>query len=319
MKSFFQVLNKPITLFILLVMCTSCTRMAVKPDGGVYYTIPPVTYFRETPGYASRNVATVYRGEQVEILSGAEGEWRQVKTVKGQQTGWIQYALLNRTPIPAESFYVQQETPLRDTPEKEGFSRRTLNRGDKVRKLSDNQQGWWWVLADKDESLGWLPAATLSERQPVTPSAAQKAAAPAGKTSPGVAKDTPPAAPSNFYVAVASLNLHQLPLVSSQVVKVLKFNDKVERIAQPSGPWLKVRFPETGAQGWAQALFLTASPSKTPKVFPPKKKKLPKRPRPLKPDDSPPEVDEPEVMSKANHEKIGRAGLRARPPAGANA
>jgi uncharacterized protein YgiM (DUF1202 family) len=269
--------------------------MAVKPGGGFYYTIPPVTYIRETPGYTGRNVATVYRGEQVEVLSGREGEWRQVKAVKGQQTGWIQYALLNRTPIPAESFFVQQETPLRDTPEKEGFSRRVLNRGDKVRKLSDNQKGWWWVLADKDESLGWLPAVMVSERQPQTPPAAPKAD-PAGKTSPGVAQATPPDAPSNLYVAVASLNLHQLPLVSSQVVKVLNFKDNVEKIAQSSGQWLKVRFPETGAQGWTQAFFLTESPLKTPKVFPPKKKKPAQQPRRPRPDDSQPEVVEPEVM-----------------------
>ncbi len=296
MKSLIRNLKNPLTLLLVLVICNSCALMAARPARDFSYTIPSVTYIRESPGYASRSIATVYRGEQVEILSGVEGDWRQVRTVKGQQVGWIQHALLSPAPIPAESFYVQQETPLRDTPQKEGISRRVLQRGDKVRKLSDNQKGWWWVLVDKDESLGWLPAAMVSERQPEKAPGEKKAAELPGKSPPAPATAATSAAPPYFYAAVASLNLHQLPLVSSPVVKVLKFKDKVEKIAQSSPQWVKVRFPETGAQGWAQTPFLSESPLNAPKVFAPKKKRPPQRPRPLKPDDSQPEIVEPEVM-----------------------
>lgn len=285
-------LMKPVALLFLLVACASCALTPVTGPQEVYYTIPPITYFRESPDYASPNVATVYRGEQVKILSKTADNWCRVQTVQGQQIGWMQRALLSPVPIPTETFIIREnEVPLRDAPQKEGSSRQILQRGDKVRKLSENQQGWWWVLVEKDQSLGWLPPA-------VTASATEKAA-PGPTAEPGKPSSPLPPPKPNYFVATANLNLYLLPLVDSKVVKVLRFNDKVEKIAQSGADWFKVRYPETGAQGWARAIALTESPLPAPKVFPAKRKKALKRFGPLKPAEpgtTQPEELEPEVM-----------------------
>jgi uncharacterized protein YgiM (DUF1202 family) len=278
-------------ILAVAVICSSCATLQSQQPPTVYYTIPSVTYFRDSPGYASRNVATVYRGEQVVILSKIADNWCQVKTVQGGQTGWIQRPLLSPVPIPTETYSVQeQEVPLRDVPQKEATSRQVLHRGDQVRKLSENQQGWWWVLVEKDESLGWLPGSAVSKGAPAAAGPGQ-AAGPAGEKTGGAG----PASPSYVFVATATLNLHLLPLADSQVVKVLKFKDKAEKIAQSGSTWLKVKYPETGAQGWAQAAALTASPLTAPKVFPPKKKALVKKTRRQK--TAVPEVPQPEAPS----------------------
>jgi len=293
-------LGKLLTLLFLITMVSSCALLQPKPPANIYYTIPSVTYFRDNPGYASSNVATVYRGEQVKILSKmANSDWCQVQTVPGGQIGWIQRPLLSPVPIPTETYSVKEPAvPLRDVPQKEGISRQVLRRGDKVRKLSENPQGWWWVLVEKNESLGWLPGTALSEQANAAPPVGQ-AAGPSEAGSAETAVSAPPAPPTYLYVAVANLDLHLLPLLTSQVVKVMKFNDKVEKIALSGAEWLKVRYPETGAQGWVQAPTLTEAPSQTPKVFPPKKKRPLKRPRSVKhaePETLQPEEIEPEAM-----------------------
>jgi uncharacterized protein YgiM (DUF1202 family) len=284
-----RVLSKLLALLFLTAMGNSCAVLMPQPSPEVFYTIPSVTYFRNSPGYASASVATVYRGEQVIILSTLANDWCRVQTVQGHQVGWIQRPLLSPVPIPTKIYSVQPaEVPLRDTPQKEGVSRQVLKRGDKVRKLSENQQGWWWVLVEKDESLGWLPATTLAEQAPGAAPAEQAAGESLASAAP----------PPTLYVAVANLDLHLLPLVDSQVVKVLKFNNKVERIAQSGSDWLKVRYPETGAEGWAQSPALTESPLPAPKVFPPKKKRPLTRPQftPAETETPQPEEIEPEAM-----------------------
>ena len=234
-------LRKLIPVIALLVICTSCALILPQAPPDIYYTIPSVTYLRESPGYASRNVATVYRGEQVKILNQIAGDWCEVQTVQEQQVGWIQRPLLSPVPVPAEKYTVQeQEVPLRESPQKEAVSRQVLHRGDQVRKLDGNQQGWWRVLVEKDESLGWLPGSAVSKAAPEQ-AAAPLAAGSSASAAPGVNLAAPATAPKYFYVATAELDLHQLPLASSQVVKVLKFNNKVERLAQSNLELLKVR------------------------------------------------------------------------------
>jgi uncharacterized protein YgiM (DUF1202 family) len=295
-------LNKLLALLFLLAMAASCAVLKPQPPANLYYVIPSVTYFRDSPGYASANVATVYRGQQVKILSKIADDWCQVEAVPGGQVGWIQRPLLSPVPIPTVTYTVTAaEVPLRDVPQKEAVTRRVLHKGDLVRKLSENQQGWWWVLVEKGESLGWLPGNVLSAQGEAGAPAGQAAAAPSKAGVEEAAISAPPAPPPYLYVAVANLNLHLLPLVSSQVVKSLKFNDKVEKIGQSGVEWLKVRYPETGAQGWAQTPTLTASPPKTPKVYPPpKKRRILKRPqrgvKPAEPGTPQPEEIAPEAM-----------------------
>lgn len=293
-------LGRSIWLVVLVLVLSSCA-LTERLTGGkqgpeVYYTIPSVTYIREFPGYASRIVDTVYRGEQVTILSRIEGEWCRVQT-PGNQQGWIQQPLLSPVPLRVETYYVQvAEVPLREEPHKEVISRQILHRGAEVRKLAENEQGWWRVLVVKDKSMGWLPAATVAASPPqeTLPGAAkarseEKAAETASRSRP---------APKQFFVAINSLELHLLPLVSSEVVKVLQFNEKVEEVYRSGSKWLKVRYPETGVQGWTLASYLSESAAKAPKPAAGKKGRVRLRPgrRDLKKEQMQPEDLEPEIM-----------------------
>jgi len=271
--------------------------MGSRRVSGVYYTVPPVTYIREFPGYASEIVVTVYRGEQVTVLSNIKEEWCQVQTVTGQ-TGWMQRPLLSPVPIPIETYYVQApEVPLRPEPHQEIISRLVLHRGDEVRKLAEKEQGWWRVLVEKDKSLGWVPAATLASSPPpetLSGVTEQPSQAGAQERAP-----SPRSLPKQYFVATATLELRLLPLVSSPVVKVLQFNDKIEEVYQSGSKWLKVKYPETGVQGLTQTSYLSESPAKTPQPVSAKKKKAPRKTRHPKGQRKPaeqPQILEPEIM-----------------------
>ena len=88
---FFKKLRGPISLLFMIMIINSSTSLGANLGQDVSYTTPPVAYIRESPGYDSPNVATVYRGEQVKVLSRGAAGWCQVKTVQSQQVGWIQY------------------------------------------------------------------------------------------------------------------------------------------------------------------------------------------------------------------------------------
>jgi hypothetical protein len=289
--------GRSILLLFLLVILKSCALIGGRQAPGVYYTMPPVTYIRELPGYASEIVVAVYRGEQVKILSNIKDEWCQVQTVVGGETGWMQRPLLSPVPIPIETYYVQApEVPLRPEPHQEIISRLVLHRGDEVRKLAENERGWWRVLAEKNKSLGWLPAATLASSPPP-----ETLSGVAGQPSQvGVQESSSSRSlPKQYFVAAATLELHLLPLVSSPVVKVLQFNDKIEEVYQSDSKWLKVKYPETGVQGWTQTSYLSESPAKAPQPVRPKKKKAPRKTGPPKGKKKPtgqPEDLEPEIM-----------------------
>jgi SH3-like domain-containing protein len=289
----FKKLGGLISLFFMVMLITPPASLDAKPNQDVYYTIPPVTYIRESPGYDSPNAATVYRGEQVKVLSRGAAGWCQVQTVQGRQVGWIHCQLLSTVPIATRIYYIQEnKVALQDTPQKEGTSRKLLHRGDKVRKLSENQQGWWWVLSEKGNSLGWVPATAVSESEPKSPPP-NRAAGPSGKGGVGVKASALQVSNQFFYVAIPFINLHRLPLVSSPVVKVLRFNDRVEKIDTSGSKWLKVRYPDTGAEGWAYSPYMAESSQEAPKVFPQKKRtkvRGPGRPKPTGPEKPEPEV-----------------------------
>lgn len=251
-----------VVLLLVLSSCSLTERLTVsEPGPEVYYTMPPVTYIREFPGYASRIVDTVYRGEQVTILSRTKGEWCRVQT-PGNQPGWMPYPLLSPVPVRVETYYVQAaEVPLREEPHKEVISRKVLYRGAEVRKLAENDQGWWRVLVVKDKSLGWLPAETVAASQETSPG---EGGLRPEEDAAGTASLSRPAA-KQFFVAITSLELHLLPLASSPVVKVLHFNEEVEEVYRSDSQWLKVRYPETGVQGWTLASYLSDSAGKEPK------------------------------------------------------
>jgi uncharacterized protein YgiM (DUF1202 family) len=298
----FKNLSKPIPLLLLIVAISSCASMSPQTSQEIYYTTPPVTFLRESPRYDSPNVATVYRGDQVVLLSRKAADWCEVKAVQSETFGWIQSPLLSAQPIPTPTYLVQaSKVRLQSTPQKNAPAPEVLSRGDKVRKLSENQQGWWMVLAEKDKSLGWLPATAVSGLKPETASP-PPAATPSGEGAAKVAASPAPLPKQLYYVATGDLNLHSLPLSSSQVVNTLKFNDRVEKIGQSDSQWIKVRYPVNGAQGWTQGMFLADASLKSPREFPqPAQKrrtrlKRPVCPKPAEPEKTQPKETEPVVL-----------------------
>jgi hypothetical protein len=294
--------GRAIWLVFLLMTVNSCalTESLTQSLAGdkqgpeVSYAKPPVTYIREFPGYASQPVGTVYQGEEVVLLSRLkDNDWRRVQNSAGRR-GWIQGALLSPVPLRVETYYVQAEAvPLRQEPHEEVISRQFLGRGAEVRKLAENDQGWWRVLVEKDKSLGWLPAETLGPYPPKK-SLVGAAGRPAGTET--VSSSQP--APKQFFVAANNLELRLLPLAGSEVVKILQFNDKVEEVYRYGSQWLKVKYPETGVQGWTLASYLSDSAVKAPKSAVGEKKKAPARPsrRDLRKKPIMPEELEPEIM-----------------------
>jgi uncharacterized protein YgiM (DUF1202 family) len=295
-------LSKSIPLLLLVVAINSCAAMDPKTSQEIAYTTPPVTFLRESPRYDSANVAAIYRGDQVVVLSRKATDWCEVKAVQSGKFGWIQSPLLSDQPIPTSIYSVQvSQIRLQSSPQKSAPSPEALSRGDKVRKLTENQEGWWMVLDEKDKSLGWIPATAVSGLKPATASPAP-VAAPSGEGAAKVAASSPPAPIRLYYVATSNLNLHSLPLVSSQVMNTLKFNDRVEKIGQSDSRWIKVRYPVTGAQGWTQEMFLADASLKTPRAFPQHTQrkrthlKRPVCPKPAEPEKTQPEEVEPVVL-----------------------
>ena len=270
----FQKLSRSILLLFMVVAINSCantspaTSQNQNQHQNISYTTPPVTFMREFPKYDSSKVGAVYRGDQVAIMSRQADDWCMVQAVQNGKIGWIQSALLSAAPISTPTYFVQvSKVRLQDTPQKNASSPEVLSQGDRVRKLGENQEGWLMVLAEKDRGLGWIPASAVAEQPPAT-APPLRAAGPAGQSATRGTASPPPAAKQLYYVATDNLNLHSLPLVSSQVVNTLQFNDRVEKISQSDPQWIKVRNPANGVQGWAQGMFLADSSLKTPRSFP---------------------------------------------------
>lgn len=269
-----------------LVLFCSCA--ATHQNKEVFYSVPPVTYLRECPDFDCPPVGELYNSDQVKLLAEADHGWWQVQVQRDQKVGWTRRDLLSETPIQAETYYISAEgVPLRATPNKEVISRTRLAYGDKVQKIGE-QGSWWRVLAEKDKSLGWIPAETAVAEPPeklgIKPAPYDDSKKP-GKTSSGKASSKSPPSPQVFYVAADVVNLHLIPFAGSQVVKVLGVNNKVEKISE-AGSWVKVRYPDTGAEGWVWGRYLRDSPVTdktqiiTRKKKPARKTRIPGQPSP---------------------------------------
>jgi uncharacterized protein YgiM (DUF1202 family) len=244
----------------------------VETKPSVYYVTPVITYLKECPGYDCKVVGELYRADRVEQLEAKDNWWR-VRLDKGTLTGWLQPELLSPTPVEAAYYYVAADSlELRDCPGPDCPLAKILLKGDRVQKIAENDQGWFRVLVEKDASIGWIPAAQVSDQavQPEATSAPEK---------------------EYYYAAAATTNLYSLPLFSSKIVKVLPLNEKMEKLAQHGKDWFKVRHPGSGAEGWAAAKDLKTSPVT---AEPPKpKKKFRKKPAPKPQPEAPPD---PEAM-----------------------
>lgn len=247
-------------LIFILISLNSCALYKDKTKIESFYSIPTVTYLRECPNYDCQVVTEVYNTDEVILLEKSDNDWWRVQSLRDQKIGWTQRDLLSVAPIQAKNYYITvDELPLRGSPSEEVISRNLLAYGDKVQKIAESN-GWWRVLVEKDRSIGWIPDSMASENPPEQ-LRIEKAKIKQPEKTGKVSSHTQPSAKSNYYfVAAESLKLHILPIINSNIVKVLKINDKVEKISQSGSDWFKVRYLDTGAEGWAPARYLKESP-----------------------------------------------------------
>ncbi len=266
---------KAIVLILPSVFLISC---ATPPKIDSFYSIPTVSYLRECPNYDCPVVTEVYNADKVKLLEKKDANWWQVQSSRDLKIGWTQRDLLSEAPIVAKNYYVTAESlPLRDSPSEDVVSRNLLGYGDKVQKIAE-KGGWWRVLVNKDKSLGWVPAAQVSEEQPAPAEMEKGKSSESEQAVKGSPASTPPVKPGLYYVAAETLKVYLIPLSTARVLKVLILNDKVEKISQHGSDWYKVRL-DTGAEGWVQVRFLKDSPvTKKTQIVTPMKKSRKKAP-----------------------------------------
>ena len=243
-----------VALGLILILAGSCAKAPVITQPIHFYIIPEITYLRESPGYEERVLSQLNRGDQVDLLEDGDSSWWRVQQVSSGQIGWVQKALLSSEPISGRFYYVNLDNiPLRDSPRNDGQTLKLLSRGDRVNKFDENHQGWWRVQASGSGILGWLPAAALTEQFANTQSMQPQK--------------------EYYYVAVNKLGLRAKPWIKDEIIRNLQFNEQVQKIAQNSQGWFKVRLPADGALGWVISRYLEPLPLTAPRSEAPTKAK----------------------------------------------
>jgi uncharacterized protein YgiM (DUF1202 family) len=246
-KQLWSNFRSKIVWIVLLIISGACTTAPLgTPTRAQFYIIPEVTYLRESPGYDEKVLTQLNQGEQVIVLENGDSPWWRVQQAPEGQTGWLQKALLSSTPVPTNFYYVNQDTlPLLTSPGNDSPQLSLLSRGDSIIKLEGQSQGWWLVRVVATGVQGWLPSAALS---------AQLA-------------DTQLKAPAKeyYYVAVKKLDLRAKPWIKDESIRTLKFNEQVQKIAQNSQGWFKVRLPADGVLGWVLSRYLDQLPQAAPR------------------------------------------------------
>ena len=242
---------------IILILSFNACAMNNKVD--LFYSIPTISYLRESPNYDCPVVTALYNADKVKLLEKNDNGWWEVQSLRNYNIGWIQGDLLSIIPIIAQNYYITvSDLPLRNSPREDVISRNLLGYGDTVKKISE-KNGWWRILVEKDKSIGWIPA-TMASETPPEPLEIEKPVPASDKIDKVSPASQPTPQPSYYFVAAGSLNLYIIPFIPSQVVKVLKLNDKLEKISQSGNDWFKIRYLDTGAEGWVLAHFLKGSP-----------------------------------------------------------
>jgi uncharacterized protein YgiM (DUF1202 family) len=259
-------------IFLALIQSSSCTTVPSSfPQEKEFYIIPDITYLRESPGYDEKVISQLYQGDRVIVVEDGESPWWRVQQVSGGQTGWLQKVLLSNFPVPSSFYYViQNNVPLLESPKSDSPSLSLLSKGDRVTKLEENSSGWWRIKVVTTGVEGWLPAVALDEK-PIENKSEQ-------------------AEKEYYYVALKNLDLRAKPWIKDASVKTLHFNEQVQRIAENSQGWFKVRVPADGIQGWVLSRYL----EKLPSIAPRPDAQLKSRPKSFKPKKE--TTTEPEIM-----------------------
>jgi hypothetical protein len=259
-----------LTVTVLLGSAWSCAGPpVVTPPAGPFFVTPEITYLLDSQSYGGKVVAPLYKGDQVEWLDTGESGWWQVKLQRSGQQGWVRKELLSPESVATVFYYVGEDTlPLLECPRRDCMPLQILFRGEQVQRVETGEAGWWRVLVIASRSLGWAPAAALTERLED-------------------ARRQPVRKPY-YYVAVKKLVLRARPSDRAEAVRSLSLNDQVEKIGETDG-WFNVRQPANGAVGWAVSRYLEPLPLISPRGEPVKKK-----PRPVKQKEE--SMPEPEFM-----------------------
>jgi uncharacterized protein YgiM (DUF1202 family) len=264
-------------LFIIIIVILLFNACAVNNKIDLFYSIPTISYLREGPNYDSLAVTELYNADTVKLLEKNDNGWWQVQSLRNENIGWTQRDLLSDTPIIAQNYYITvSDLPLRNSPGQDVISRNLLSYGDTVKKIAE-KDSWWRILVEKDKSIGWIPATMASETPPEPLGVENPKMLASDKTDKGSLASQPAPQFSYYFVAAGSLDLYIIPFIPSQVVKVLKLNDKVEKISQSGNDWFKIRYFDTGAEGWALARFLKSSPVTDKNQIVTPEKKSPKK------------------------------------------
>ncbi len=159
-------LTRLITLSLLLGLACSCVQPSmIKPPEGPFFVTAEITYLLDSPGHGGNVLAPLYRGDKVDLVDAGESAWWQVELQRSGQRGWVRKELLSPDPVAGVFYFVKMETmPLRECPGSDCMPLQLLFRGDQVQRVETGDQGWWRVLVINSRSLGWVPAAALTER-----------------------------------------------------------------------------------------------------------------------------------------------------------
>ncbi len=237
---------KGLLLLPFMLTVAACMIPPLPNPGETYYLVTAETSLRDAPSSSGYVVGQLYQTDPVEKLYSNEAGWWRVRSLRTSQTGWAGGDLFSLNPVPVHYAYVRlKKVNLRECPKDACPPLQSLSHGDPVQKIEENGQKWWRVLVPQTRRLGWLP-----------PGAATENLEPAPEEKP---------APPNFYVAVKGLSLRLQPVSRSRVVKILRFNDQVQKLEANAQGWVKVRQPSTGAEGWVAARYLEAAPLKHPR------------------------------------------------------
>jgi uncharacterized protein YgiM (DUF1202 family) len=265
-----NVLIKLILLPLILDLAFSCVEtQAAKPPEVPFYVTSDITYLLDRPAYGGNVLGPLYKGDKVERMDTGESDWWRVQLLRSGQVGWIRKELLSPEPQATVFYYVKDDSvPLLECPRSDCMSLQLLFRGEQVQRVEEGSQGWWRILVLKSRTLGWVPAAALTERI-------------------GQAQQKQLPKPY-YYVAVRKLTLRAKPSFHGEAVRTLKFNEQVQKIGETQG-WFKVRQPSSGAVGWIIRRDLETLPLIVPRGV-----RLKNEPKPFKQREEP--QVEPEIM-----------------------
>lgn len=270
-KKLARLIIKFVLVTLLLAIAGSCVHPPIKPPESSFFIIVETAYLRDNPGYGGNVLGQLYKGDEVKVLDLRESGWWRIELLRSGQQGWVQKELLSPAPVRPVFYYVNRDSvPLLECPRNDCLRLQVLFRGDQVQRVAEGEGGWWHILAIKSRSLGWVPSELLAETIQETRARQQR---------------------PYYYVKRVRVRLRAKPSTNSEIVRVLKFNDQVQKIEEGPG-WFKVRQPSSGAVGWIAIPDLDPLPGVSPARALPGK--YIEEPQPFKPKEEP-EI-EPEFM-----------------------